>query len=219
MPCILDERSEYLSTSLDLECEILDTKLGNLLQKNLSLLGVLVYPRFDLLEQLGATALDHVAEQCPWGTAEAKERYAPLQFLPSQGNGLVDIVELLGDIDLALQQLDVLLILWGAKGVWEVRSLLVDHLNDHPHGLRDNKDVGEDDGSINEAAITLNGLQSQGRGYLGITAALKKVTIPFRLMVLGKITTSFTNSQRPQTRETTGSSPCRITQMGGRSMV
>lgn len=68
----------YLSASLDLESEILDTELRDLLEERLGLLRVLVDPRLALLEQLGAAALNHVAEQCPWGSAEAKQGHAAL---------------------------------------------------------------------------------------------------------------------------------------------
>lgn len=178
---------QYLGAGLDLQGEILDAELGDLLKQGLGLLGVGVDPRLDLLEDLAAAALDHVAKQGPRGAAEAKQRHATLQLLAGQGDGLVDVVELLGDVDVALHDLGVLAVGRGAQGVGEVRALLVDHLDGHAHGLGDDEDVGEDDGSVEEAGIALDGLQGQGGGDLGVAAALEEITAALGLVVLGEV--------------------------------
>lgn len=116
------------------------------------------YPFLALDEELGATTLDHVAEQGPGSTAEANERHSALELLTGQGDGLVDVVQLLGDVHIPREHLGVLAIVGRLKGVWEVRALLVDHLNDHAHGLGDDKNVGEDDGGVKQAIEAVDGL-------------------------------------------------------------
>lgn len=210
----------HLGAGLDLQAEILDADLGRLLKEGLGLLGILVDPRLALLGQLGVA--DHVAEQGPRRTAEANQGDAARQLRPGQRNGLVDVVELLGDVDVLLEHLGVLAIRGGQQGFREVRALLVDHLDRHAQGLGDDEDVGEDDGGIDEAGEALNGLQGERRGHLGVPAALEEVALPLGLVVLGEIAASCTRVSDTHGREggVLGSwrfSPWRITHMGGRS--
>lgn len=212
----------HLGAGLDLQAEILDADLGRLLEEGLGLLGILVDPRLALLGQLGVA--DHVAEQGPRRTAEANQGDAARQLRPGQRNGLVDVVELLGDVDVLLEHLGVLAIRGGQQGFREVRALLVDHLDRHAQGLGDDEDVGEDDGGIDEAGEALNGLQGERRGHLGVPAALEEVALPLGLVVLGEIAASCTRVSDTHGREggVLGSwrfSPWRITHMGGRSTL
>lgn len=170
---------------------MVDTELRDLLQQRLCVLGVLEDPRLDLLKQLGAAALDHVAQQRPGGAAEANQRYPAPQLLPRQRDGLVDVVQLLGDVDVALQDLLVLLVVGRPERGREVRALLVHHLDDHAHGLRYHEDVGEDDGRVEEAGEALDRLQGQGGGDLRVAAALEEVTVALGLVVLGEVSAGF----------------------------
>ncbi len=138
----------YLSPGLDLEGEVINTDVGNLVQQLLGLLRILVDPRLALRKELGATSLDHVAEQGPGRTAEANQGNPASQLLPGERDGLVDVVQLVGDVDRSVEDGLVLAVGGRLQGVREVRALLVHHLDHHAHGLRDDEDVGEDDGGI-----------------------------------------------------------------------
>jgi hypothetical protein len=82
-------------------------------------------------------------------------------------------------------------VVWRLEWLWEVGSLLVDHLDDHTHGLRDDQNVGEDDGGIDKAFITFDGLESQGRGDLGCAAAFEEVTASLCFVVLREVAASY----------------------------
>lgn len=71
-----------------------------------------------------------------------------------------------------------------------MRALLVDHLDGHAHGLRDDEDVGEDDGGIDEAGIAADGLESDFRGDFGIAAAFEEVSLALGLVVFREIAAS-----------------------------
>jgi len=71
-----------------------------------------------------------------------------------------------------------------------VRPLLVDHLHNHAHGLRDHQDVGEDDGGIKKAGVALNGLQGQGGRDLGVSAALEEIAASLGFVVFREIAAS-----------------------------
>jgi hypothetical protein len=57
--------------------------------------------------------------------------------------------------------------------------------------LRDDEDVGEDDGGVDEAVIAVDGLKGEGRCDLGGAAAFKEVVGAFELVVFRKVATSF----------------------------
>lgn len=174
---------------------MVNAKLCDLLQQRLRLLGVFVDPCLALLEQLGAAALDHITQQRPWGAAEPNQRHPALQLLPRQGDGLVDVVQLLGDVDVALQDLLVLLVVGRPERVREVRALLVHHLDYHAHGLGYHEDVGEDDGGVEEAGEALDRLEGQGGGNLRVAAALEEVTVALGLVVFGEVSASFSHCE------------------------
>lgn len=183
----LDKRGTYLSAGLNLQSQILHAQLRDLLQQRLGLLRILVNPRLDLLEQLRTAALHHIAQQSPRGTGESEQGDTAIELLAGEGDGLVDVVQLLGDVDVALHQLGVLAVAGRAQRVGEVRALLVDHLDRHAHRLRDHQDVGEDDGRVDQAGVALDGLERQGRRDLGVAADFKEVTPAFGFMVLGEV--------------------------------
>jgi hypothetical protein len=170
--------------------------IGNLGQQLLRLLGILVNPSLDLSKQLRAAALNHVAEKRPGRTAESNQWHSARQLLPRQSNGLVDVVELGGHVELSVEDLFVLSVGWGLERVREVRSLLVHHLDLHAQGLGDDEDVGEDDGSVQQALESLDWLQRQGGGDLGVSAALKEVARALGFMILGQVATSWENIVR-----------------------
>lgn len=178
----------YLSTGLDLQSKIVDTELCDFLQERFCLLGILVNPRLALNKQLGAAALHHIAQQRPRRAAEAKEGYSALELPPCHSNGLVYVIQLLGYIDVPLHDFLVLLVVRRLERIREMRTLLVHHFDDHAHGLRYHKNVGENDGGIEEAGETFDGLQGDGRGDFGIAAALEKVAGALGFMVLWEVT-------------------------------
>jgi hypothetical protein len=67
--------------------------------------------------------------------------------------------------------------------------LTVNHLDLHAHGLRDYKNVREYDRGVN-GFITVDGLESEGRGDLRRTTAFKEIMLGFDQVVLGKIPAS-----------------------------
>ena len=166
---------------------MLDANVGNLVEQLLGLLGILVNPLLALGKQLRPAALNHVAEERPGGTAEANQGYPPGQLLPGEGDGLVHIVELVGDLDIALHNLAVLRVIGALEWARKVRALLIHHLDVHAHGLGDDEDVREDDGGIEEASVALDGLEGDGGCDFGVAAALKEVAVALGLMVFREI--------------------------------
>ena len=65
------------------------------------------------------------------------------------------------------------------------------HLDRHAHGLRNDEDVAEDNGGVDEAGIAVDGLQGQGRCDFGRAAAGEKVVVPLNIVVLGQVAASF----------------------------
>lgn len=183
-----EHQFSYLSTSLDLQSQVVHTDISNLCQQLLRLLGVSVNPRLNLRKQLSATTLNHVAEQSPRSTTEADQRHLSLEPLARQRDGLVHIIELGGDIDVLGEDLAVLLVVGGLERAREVRALLVNHLDHHAHGLRNHEDVGEDDGRVDEAGVALDRLQCNRRGNLGVATALEEVPVALGLVILGEVT-------------------------------
>jgi hypothetical protein len=72
-----------------------------------------------------------------------------------------------------------------------VRALLVHHLNLHAHGLRDDEDVGEDNGRVQQAGEALDRLQGQRRGDLGVAAALEEVAGALGFVVFGEVAAGY----------------------------
>jgi hypothetical protein len=180
----------YLSTSTDLQGKVFNTELSNLLKQLLALFGVLEDPCLDLLEHLGATSLNHVTEQGPGSATEAVQRHTAIELLSGHSDGLVNVIQGLLDVDFSFHDFLVLLVVGGHERVGEMGALLVNHDDLHAHGLRNDEDVGEDDGAIDEAGVTINRLQSQGRGNLGRTTALEEVVGAFGLVVFGQVAAS-----------------------------
>jgi hypothetical protein len=73
-----------------------------------------------------------------------------------------------------------------------MRALLVHHYDLHAHSLRYNENIGEDDGSVDEARVALNRLQGKSGCDFGAAATFKEVVFAFRLVVFGKVASGFT---------------------------
>jgi hypothetical protein len=166
---------------------MIHTDISNLGQKLLRLLGILVDPCLDLREQLSATTLDHIAEQCPGSTAESNQRYLTLELLARQGNGIVYVTELSRNIDVLGKHLAVLSVVGVLERVGEVRALLVNHLDSHTHGLWDDKDVGKDDSGIYQACKTADGLEGDFCCNFGVAAAFEEVSFTLGFMIFGEV--------------------------------
>lgn len=173
-----------------------NANIRNLVQQLLRLLRIAVNPLLALRKELSTSALDHVAEQRPGRAAEANQRHAPGQLLPGERDGLVHVPELGLDVHFPAHHLAVLAVAGVLERVWKVRALLLQHLDDHSHGLGDHEDVGEDDGGVEEAGVALDGLEGDCRSDLGIAADLEEVAVAFGFVVLGEITTSYRYSKR-----------------------
>ena len=142
------EHLHDLRARLDLQGQVLHAQVCYLLEQFHALRWVFVYPPLDLLEDLAPTTFGHVAEEREWGAAEPEQWHSAIQFLPRESDGLVHIVQLHRDIDVPGHYLLVLAIVGAREWVWEVRALLIDHLDRHTHGLWDHQYVGEDDGRV-----------------------------------------------------------------------
>lgn len=68
-----------------------------------------------------------------------------------------------------------------------MRALAVDHDDLHAQRLRDDQDVAENDGSVDEADVALDGLQGQGRCDFGRAAAFEEVVAGFGFVVFGEV--------------------------------
>ena len=148
-------------------------------------------PRFRLYEQLRASALDHVAQQRPGGSAETNQWYTARQLLSCESNRLVYIVQRLFHIDLTFHHLLVLLVVGSLQWLWEMRALLVNHDYLHTHRLRNYKDVREYDRSINKASKPIDGLEGKRGGDFGRAAAFEEVILSFYFVVFGEVSSGF----------------------------
>jgi len=82
--------------------------------------------------------------------------------------------------------------------------------------LRNNEDVGEDDGGIDEAFIALNGLEGESGGDFGAAAAFEEVVLAFRLVIFRQVASGYTMSALIRLLDDV-CLPWRITHIGGRS--
>lgn len=136
-----------------------NANLGNLLEKVLACLRMSEYPSLCFDEELAAATLYHVAEKGPRRPAEANQWNTALQLVPGHGYGLVDIIQLLGNVNFLFHDCFILAVSWRRERLGEMRSLLVNHLNSHAHSLWNDKDVRKYYGGVNEASEALNWLQ------------------------------------------------------------
>ena len=169
---------------------MLDTDISDLSQELLGLLGILVDPCLDLREQLGTSALDHVTEQCPGSSTEAYQGHLALELLACQCDSIINVAQLSSDVDVLGENLAVLSVIGALERVREVRALLVDHLNSHAHGLRNNEDIREDDGGIDEACEAADRLEGDFCCNFGVAAAFEKVTVALGFVIFGEVATS-----------------------------
>src|SRR5690606_24096951 len=101
-----------------------------------------------------------------------------------------DIVQFLLDVDSEVEHFVILAVAGVQQGTGEMWALLVNHLDGHTQGLGDDKDIGKDDGGIDETRVTLDGLQSERRGDLRVPTALEEVAASLGLVVLRQIAAS-----------------------------
>jgi len=60
--------------------------------------------------------------------------------------------------------------------------------------LRNDENIGEDDGGIDEAFVALDGLEGESGGDFGAAAAFEEVVLAFRLVVFWQVASSYTVS-------------------------
>jgi hypothetical protein len=171
----------------DLSGEVLDAQAGNDVQQRLGLGTILVQPRLGVPERLAAPALDHVAQQRPGRAAEPDERDPALELLARQRDGLVDVVELGGHVDRLRDEASILGVGGRGERVREGRAFFRDHLDRHAHGLRDDEDVAEDDGRVDQVRVPVDRLQRERGRHLRRPAAGEEVVVAFRLVVFGEV--------------------------------
>jgi len=82
--------------------------------------------------------------------------------------------------------------------------------------LRNDEDIGEDDGGIDESFVALNRLEGESGGDFGAAAAFEEVVLAFRLMVFRQVTSGYTTSALMIVIDDV-CLPWRITHIGGRS--
>ena len=123
-----------------------DAHVRDTLEEGLRLLWVLEQPRLRFLKRLAPSSFNHVREQRPWRAAEADEGDLAVESVPRLRDRLEDVSQLLLDIDLTMQLRDILgCIEW----VWKAGTRVHQHL--HAHRLRDDQDVAEYNGGVDEA--------------------------------------------------------------------
>ena len=130
---------------------------------------VLEEPRFRFLEGLARSSLDHVRHERPGRTAETNERNAASEAFAGQGDGVVHILKpFFHTIGLQILHVfrDIERFREDGAGVHEYL---------HAHGLRDDEDVREDNGSIDQVWITIDGLQCDLCCELWILAYLEEL--------------------------------------------
>jgi hypothetical protein len=172
----------------DLPGEVLDAQARDDQQQRLRLGRIPVQPGLGLAEDLAATAFDHVAQQGPGRAAEADERDAALELLARQRDGLVDVVELRGDVGgLGGEEAAVLRVGGRGQRVREGGAPVRQHLHRHPHRLRDHEDVAEDDRRVDQPCVPLDRLQRQRRRDFRRAAACEEVVVAFGDVVFGEV--------------------------------
>ena len=193
LACPRVKHLDDLRASYNLQSKVFNTELCDLLKQLLALRGILEDPALHLLEDLAAAALNHVAQQCEGRTAEAVQRHSAVELLPSERDGLVDVVQALLHIHLSFHDLCVLGIFRVHEWVGEMRALAVQHNDLHSHGLGNNQDVGEDDGGIDQALEAVNRLQSEVGCNFGVAAAFEEVLLALFLVVFGQVAAGLTH--------------------------
>ena len=133
---------------------------------------MLEQPRLGLLERFGPASFNHVREQRPRRAAEPDERKLAGKPVPRSCNGSKDVAELLVHVDVLAQARDIRRrVEWGGKRRRRVHEDL------QAHGLRDDKDVAEDDGSVEQARIPSNWLERDFAREGWRAADLKKLVL------------------------------------------
>jgi hypothetical protein len=187
---------------MNLSDQKIDTDIGNTLQESMTLLGVLKDPLLGLGQGLASTSLNHVGLQLlykekavrdiakafcptpqlgshayhegPGGTDESNQGHTSIEGMTGHGNGVKNVLQLLVHIH-SLVQLGH--IFGQDQGFREMGALSGNHLNLHAQGLRDDQDIGKDDGGIQETIVAINGLQGHLGGQLGSAADPEKVIL------------------------------------------
>ena len=121
------------------------------------------------MERLAGAAFDHVRHERPRGATKADEGDAPGETGAREGDGVVHVLQPVADtvcVQLCHVCGDVERLREDGAGV---------HEDLHAEGLRDDEDVGEDDGGINQAWIMIDGLEGDLCRELWVLAELEKV--------------------------------------------
>lgn len=72
-----------------------------------------------------------------------------------------------------------------------MRPFLIEHHNFHTHCLRNNEDIGEDDGGVYESGEAFDGLEGEGGGDFGVATCLEEVVGSFHNVVFGEVAAGF----------------------------
>ena len=110
-----------------------------------------------------------------------------MQLFARERDGLVDVVELFFDVMLVCGQVVVLGIGGRGERAREGGTLFGQHLYRHAHCLRDDEDVAEDDGGVDEVGIAVDRLEGQGGRDLRGAATGEEVVRTFGVVVFGEV--------------------------------
>ena len=143
----------YLCTSFHLANQEIYARRRDELEECLGLFRVLEQPGLRFLQRLVAASLDHVRHESPGSTAEADERDTASKAVACQSDGVVYVLKPF----LYTIWLQILHVFGDIEWFREDRTRVHEHL--HAHGLGDDKDVREDDSSIDQVWIAIDGLQ------------------------------------------------------------
>ena len=165
-------RRTHLGAGVDLADQEVDAYVRDAIEERLALVRMLEQPRLGLLEGLGPTSLDHVREEGPRCAAEADERDLAAEPVPRTRNSSKDVIELLLHVDVLAQARDVCgRVERSGEGGGGIHEDL------HAHGLRDDEDVAEDDGGVDEARVPPYWLKRDLARKRGCPTYLKKLVL------------------------------------------
>ena len=166
------EEGSHLSACVDLADEEVDADVCDTCKELLGLLRMLEQPRLGLLERFGPASFHHVREQRPRRAAEPDKRDLAGEPVPRSCDGSKDVAELLVHVDVLAQARDIRRRV--ERGGERRRGI---HEDLHAHGLRDDKDVAEDDGGVEQARIPPDWLERDFAREGWRAADLKKLVL------------------------------------------
>ena len=170
-----------MNTCLVFCTEISDGCIGNFLQQLVCAFRLRKAKGLSLVKCFGSLSLNHIAKNSPRCASKTNQRHAIVQAFKGMGNGFHHILQTIIDI-WCFYLINVSLTANGVRQPWAKIGL---HLHLDSHGLGNNQNITEQDGSI--SANFINWHHSDvGRQFRYLTAC-KKVILLFELHKIWQI--------------------------------